>query len=89
MSHRRPSQPQTPGSKAGAVSPKVSATRTSSERLEAFLAFWLVAALVLFGLGVATLAAVDRGRRLAAFFIFLAAVCLAIAYLVQRARRLA
>jgi len=47
--------------------------------------FWYVCAVTLAVLGVAVLIEVQRGRRLAAFLVLLAACCFGIATLLRRA----
>jgi hypothetical protein len=64
----------------------VKASVPAAERWRGYFAFWVGAALLLIGLGVATLVAVHHGRRLAVFLVFLGAGCVAIAFLVRRAR---
>ena len=60
----------------------------ADERLRIFIGFWTAAAVALASLGIATLAALDHGRRVGLALLVLGAACLAIALLVRRAARL-
>jgi len=56
-----------------------------TERWKGYLGFWIAAAVLLFGLGVGTLAALHHGRRIALVLLGLAAISLVIAAGVRRA----
>jgi hypothetical protein len=57
----------------------------ASNNLLGYVWFWLLAALVLLALGIATLTSVEHARRIGLALIVLAVGCLALAYVIRRA----
>jgi hypothetical protein len=60
---------------------------TVDDRWRSFIAFWLVAGLALFGLGVSVFAASPNGHRVGGVLVLAGVVCLAIGLGVRRAGR--
>jgi heme/copper-type cytochrome/quinol oxidase subunit 4 len=57
------------------------------ERWQTFIAFWLLAGLTLLTVGIAVLAAVSHGHRIAAVLLLAGVICLAVGFTVWRAGR--